>query len=111
MDVMLIFDVILIVFGLYMIGAAFQMKKQGRISSVMLTPEEITKCKNPTGFITYMYGREVTFGVAVVVMGIFGLLNDLIFELSAYNVVEMLLFLGAFLWFQGELRKARMNFV
>lgn len=111
MDVMLIFDIILVVFGLYMVGAALQMKKQGRISSVILTPEEIAKCKNPTGFITYMYGRETVFGGVIAVMGMIGLLNDLILELSFYNVIEMLLFLGVFLWFQGELRKARVKFV
>lgn len=111
MDVMLIFDIILVVFGLYMVGAALLMRKKGRISSVMLTPEEITKCKNSDGFIAYMYGREIIFGGIVAVMGVLGLLNDLVLELSFYNVIEMLLFLGVFLWFQGELSKARANFV
>lgn len=33
MDVMLIFDVVIAIFGVYMIGAALKMKKTGKISS------------------------------------------------------------------------------
>ena len=32
MDVMLIFDVVIAIFGVYMIGAALKMKKTGKIS-------------------------------------------------------------------------------
>lgn len=46
-----------------------------------------------------------------IILVVFGLLNDFVLEMSAYNVVETLLLLGAFLWFQGELRKARTDFV
>ena len=34
MDVMLIFDVVIAIFGVYMIGAALKMKKTGKISDV-----------------------------------------------------------------------------
>ena len=35
------------------------------------------------------------------IVGILGLVNDLIVSLGAFNVVEMLVFLAAFLWFQN----------
>ena len=41
MDVMLIFDVVIAIFGVYMIGAALKMKKTGKISSAVITAEEI----------------------------------------------------------------------
>ena len=63
MDVMLIFDVVIAIFGVYMIGAALKMKKTGKISSAVI------------------------------------------------NVVELLIFLAAFLWFQSQLRKAREQFL
>lgn len=37
MDVMLIFDVVIAIFGVYMIGAALKMKKTGKISSAVIT--------------------------------------------------------------------------
>ena len=39
MDVMLIFDVVIAIFGVYMIGAALKMKKTGKISitSILLS--------------------------------------------------------------------------
>lgn len=36
MDVMLIFDVVIAIFGVYMIGAALKMKKTGKISSAVI---------------------------------------------------------------------------
>ena len=45
MDVMLIFDVVIAIFGVYMIGAALKMKKTGKISSAVITAEEIARCR------------------------------------------------------------------
>ena len=46
MDVMLIFDVVIAIFGVYMIGAALKMKKTGKISSAVITAEEIARCRD-----------------------------------------------------------------
>lgn len=45
MDVMLIFDVVIAIFGVYMIAAALKMKKTGKISSAVITAEEIARCR------------------------------------------------------------------
>lgn len=107
MDVMLIFDVVIVIFGVYMIAAALMMKKNGVISSVVITPEEIAKCKDKQGFIAFMYWKEALFGGLMALVGVLGIINDTVVSLGAFNVVEMLVFLAAFLWFQNELRKAR----
>ena len=43
MNVMLLFDIILVIFGAYMVGAALKMKKTGVISAVVITQEEIAR--------------------------------------------------------------------
>lgn len=111
MDVMLLFDIVIVIFGAYMVGAALKMKKTGVISSAVITPEEIAKCRDKQGFIAFMYWKEALFGGLVALVGILGIINDLVVSLGAFNVVEMLVFLAAFLWFQNELRKARGKYI
>ena len=45
MDVMLVFDAVVALFGAYMIGSALHMKKSGRINSMVLAQEELKKVK------------------------------------------------------------------
>ena len=42
---------------------------------------------------------------------VLGIINDKVVSLGAFNVVELLIFLAAFLWFQSQLRKAREQFL
>lgn len=111
MDVMLIFDIVILIFGIYMIGAALKMKKTGEISSAVITAEEIAKCKDKKGFIGFIYWKEAAFGGLVALVGALGIINDKVVSLGAFNVIEMLIFLAAFIWFQNELRRAREKFL
>ena len=60
MDVMLIFDVVIAIFGVYMIGAALKMKKTGKISSAVITAEEIARCRKTKEFIAFISFTWVT---------------------------------------------------
>lgn len=111
MSVMTIFDVVIAGFGVYMIGAALQMKKSGVISPVIITQEEIAKCRDKKGFIADMYWKEALFGVVVALAGVLGFVNEQIVSLGAVPTIQMVVFLGAFLWFQSSLRRAREKFL
>ena len=50
MDVMLVFNVVVALFGAYMIWSALQMKKSGKINSMVLAQEELKKVKDTKGF-------------------------------------------------------------
>ena len=62
MDVMLVFDAVVALFGAYMIGSALHMKKSGRINSMVLAQEELKKVKDTKGFIEFLYWRGMLFG-------------------------------------------------
>lgn len=111
MDVMVIFDAVIVVFGLYMVISAFKMKKTGSISTAVISGDEIKKCRDVNGFISYMYWKEAAFGVIVIIVGTLGLINDLIISLGPVNIAEMLVFIVAFVWFQQSLRKARERYL
>ena len=54
MDVMLVFDAVVALFGAYMIGSALHMKKSGRIKSMVLAQEELKKVReDPVGILEY----------------------------------------------------------
>lgn len=111
MDVMTVFDVVIAGFGVYMIGAALKMKKTGEISSAVITAEEIAKCKDKKGFIDFIYWKEAVFGLMVSLVGVLGLVNDLLVSLGVFNMAMMVIFLAGFFWFQMQLRRAREKFL
>ena len=89
MDVMLIFDVVIAIFGVYMIGAALKMKKTGKISSAVITAEEIARCRKTKEFIAFIYWKEAVFGALIIAVGVLGIINDKVVSLGAFNVVEL----------------------
>ena len=111
MNVMLIFDAVIILFGAYMMISAFRMKKSGKITSMVLAEEELKKVKDAKGFIDFLYWREMLFGFLVMVVGILGVLNETILPIGKAGILEALIFLAAFVWFQNSLAKAREKFL
>ena len=111
MEVMLIFYVVIMVFGVYMIASAFKMKRTGEISSTVITEQEMAKCKNKQEFIDFIYWKEAVFGVVLIFVGGLGIINDMVVSLGVFNIVELVLFLVAFTIFQNALRKAREQFL
>ena len=110
MDIMTIFDLLLLVVGVYMVIASFRMKKTGVISTVLVTEEESGSCADKEGFIRDMYWREALLGAVMVLLGGLGFLNERVIAIAAWSVVEMLVFLSAFLWFQWGLNRARQRY-
>lgn len=107
---MVVIDVVIVGFGLYMIFSGLKMKKTGEISSAVITEEEIKNCRKKREFIDFIYWKEAVFGCFMCMTGIIGLVNELVVSIGKLAFVEMLVFLGAFLWFQRELRIARETF-
>lgn len=111
MNVMTVFDVVIAVFGIYMVVAGLKMKKTGEISGALITPEEVAACKDRDGFVGFIYWKEAIFGGIIILVGILGVINEQVVSLGRFNLIEMLAFFGAFLWFQHELRVAREKFL
>lgn len=107
MSVMIVFHIVVTVVGLYMTAAGLKMKKTGEISPLLLAEEELKKCKNKKGFISYIYWKEMVLGVVMAAVGLFGLVNELVMELGNLKYVELVVFLAVFFWFWRELGAAR----
>ena len=75
MKVMLVFDAVILLFGIYMVISSLQMKKSGRINAMVIAEEEMKKCKDTAGFIAFIYWREAVFGGIVALVGLIGILR------------------------------------
>ena len=107
-----LFDLIAVFFGIYMIGSALKMKRTGEISTIIMTAKEIEKCKDKAGYIAFIYWKEAVFGALFILVGIIGFINSYVVSLGLWlNAIDLLIFLGAFLWFYHELGEARERYV
>ena len=111
MDVMLVFNVVVALFGAYMIWSALQMKKSGKINSMVLAQEELKKVKDTKGFIEFLYWREMLFGALVLIVVVLGVLNETVMPIGKASILEVIIFLAAFILFQNSLAKAREKFL
>ena len=62
MKVMLVFDAVILLFGIYMVISSLQMKKSGRINAMVIAEEEMKKCKDTAGFIAFVWRNRGTGG-------------------------------------------------
>ena len=77
MKVRLLFDAVILIFGIYMVISSLQMKKSGRNNAMVIAEEEMKKSKDTAGFIAFIYWREAVFGGIVALVGLIGIINEL----------------------------------
>ena len=111
MDVMMIFNVVMMILGIYMIISAFNMKKNRQIGMI-LAEEEINKCKDTAGFIEAIYRQQAVMGVTVILYGGIELLDNYVLGVGGLlNYIPKVLVLVVFLWFYKGLQSARTEYL
>ncbi len=110
--IMIIFDVIVLLLGVYLIYNALKMKKNDEISSLLLAPKELKLCKHPYDFIDYMFPIMLSFGIVCVLFGIASLIVDAWLDLPGiYEAALVVVLIGVWIWFSLMLRKAKRKFM
>lgn len=107
----LIIDIVIALYGIYIVFAALNMKKSGWISSLVATQEELYHCKKKKEFIKELIKPMCYSGVASILCGGCSIVN----ELLLHNIPLRILFVGIFLLFTGlflvRLRKMREKYI
>lgn len=112
MNVMIIFGGALVLVGIYLIIQAVKMKKTNELAgNIVLTEEDVLKCKDKKGFIEYIYGREVVTGATVIAIGIALIVKELLPALSVIANGVILIALVIILLFFNSLKDARNRFL
>lgn len=101
-------DLIVFAFGIYIIYSCVDMKVRGNIRGGMMLPKGIEPkhCKDPAGYISFIFPKMAAVGVVSLVCGILGLLMDylqIVPEIVYY--ASMVVFLVILIWYSVVSRK------
>lgn len=108
MNYMVIFDLIILGLGIYLLYTSVQMKKKGEISTLIVNSEEIPKCRDKQGFIDFMYKKTLILAIVALVFGILAGISDGIHSFGKYFTIGAdVIFVVTWLWFIVEQRKGR----
>ena len=109
MKTILLMDIVIAGFGLYLAIVAFGMKKSGKINGLVIAEQEQKKCKDTKAYIAGVVPYMYFFGLVALVAGVIGILADL--EIVSFgriwSFVELALFLGALVLFTHGLRNQK----
>lgn len=106
----LIIDVILTLLGVYLSYASFSMWKTKKINSIIVTEQELKRCKDKTAFCNYVSPRLLVFAITSFVVGGVGILSDTIIEIRYWPFIQLVAFLIVFTLFTIQLKSARKKY-
>ncbi|MCR5668480.1 MAG: hypothetical protein K6G05_05450 [Lachnospiraceae bacterium] len=115
---MLLFDVIVLMLGFYILFQARAMKINQEVPSLFVSPSEMRQCRNKKGFILSLYPKANIFGIVDIIFGLEGVYNDGISAMNesmvqlneVVNIIVLLIFVAVWIWFSVQLRKAKEEF-
>ena len=109
MKKILFMDIVIAAFGLYLVVVAFQMKRSGKINSLVIAEPEQKKCKDTKAYIAGVVPYMYFFGLVALAAGVIGILGDvkLVSFGRIWSFIELALFLGALVLFTHGLRNLK----
>ena len=106
----LLFELFLILFGIYLIISANKMKRT-KEPATLLVQEELKNCRDKKGFATEMEGKLRFLGAVIAAYGVIGSVNDVYLNNGWIRMGGVFIFLLVCFWFVVKLRKSREKFL
>lgn len=106
-EIMLLFDIIILVYGFYGIFSGVRMKSTGIPSAILVSKDELPKVKNAEEFCNKMYQPTIIFGGMACLFGILQILNQYVIKRALADILGVACFLIVCAWYVKELRKAK----
>ena len=112
MKTILLMDIVITFFGVYLAFSALKMKRTGKITSLVVPEEEIRKCKDEKGYINVIVPYMFFFSVVAIIAGAIGILCyvKVIHVGRIWTLIELALFLLALFFFAYGMRRAKDQF-
>lgn len=106
------FDVIILIFGIYLIFSGMKTKKTKEIGTLVLTEEEIRRCEQKEALADFLYWREAVMGSVFVLFGVIRLLDKYLLKIGGVlDITLMVVLLVTAFWFFKCLQTARAQFL
>ena len=107
---LLIFDVVVLVYGFYTIYSAISMKRTQKLSSWLVGEDTASAIRDTKGYIDFIYRRVMVMGAMAVLFVIISLVNDCVTPIVNAMRLMVVLFLAVCVWFYLTVRKAKKNY-
>lgn len=106
---LIIFDAVIFIYGVYTIYSSVKMKQTGELSN-FFTGGSTDLIRDKRGYIDYIYGRTIVLGAVATVFGAVGFINDYITPLQYLMKAMVVLFLTVVIWFSININRAKRRF-
>ena len=107
-----VFDVVILMFGVYFFYAGIKMQKTKEIGNLILAEEEVKRCENREALADFFYWREEVLGGVFVLFGTVRLLDKYVLKIGGVlDVALMVILLITVLCFYKSLMTARTKFL
>lgn len=113
-NMLTLFDILLVIFGAYMLFSGQRMKNSGKISTLIVPESEIQKIGNKKDFIKEVYGKMMVFAGIIMLYGAFGILTDFVPNIPGAamgNIIGVIIFFVAMVWFFRSLINAKKKYM
>lgn len=108
---MVLFDLIILFYGLYLVYSAYQMKKTHQPPNMIINPADLVGARDTKGFCEAMFKPTVVFGMMAALYGIVGFVNDRYVDEPMVNFVSIALFLILCFWYLRETKKYKSQYL
>lgn len=110
MEMLIIIDAVIFIYGVYTIYSSIKMKQTGELSN-FFTGGSTDIIRDVQGYINYIYGRTIVLGTVATVFGVVSFINDYnIMPLPNVMKAMVVLFLTVVVWFSININRAKRRF-
>lgn len=107
-----IIDFAVLLYGLYVLYGAVQMKTTGKIGPMVASIEEIHRCKNQEALIAKILNKMFAFALVAIAYGVYSIIDDAYLHFPFAIKAGLLgVFLVFCFWFIHTLQQARKEFI
>lgn len=105
-------DILVLLFGLYALYAAYVLKKDGTIIKTFLVFKEtdVESCKDLQGYANFMSPKLWTLGGVMITYSAVSLINTYVVSIISLFWVMMAVFLLVLVWYGFEAKKAMQRY-
>ena len=107
-DLFVLMDLLIPVFGLYALYAAYELKKEGKIVETFLLYKgaKAEQCRDLEGYADYMAPRLRMLGGVLIAYGAVALLNDFFVKITGLFLLMIAVFVAALIAYGLAAKKA-----
>ena len=107
MDMFVLMDLLITAFGdIFLYGWCDVRERRGKENILLTKDISMKQCNDKEGFIRFIQPKLLIFGIATIVCGLLGLVNDLTGMLGTVYIAVTVIFVVFVIWFAVTIRSA-----